>query len=156
MVTPIPGFSWEEHYGPQRDHELATKIVETLENLLRQRCDAPPSLFIAAPNPGLWDVVEAQLADLVLLNDSFYTVTRRKRPNAYATADRRVFEKLLPFFFRSGPPETALLVVAGLDPGISRADFGDLITRMIRGVDFAPPPHFVVMYFDSGDLMSQR
>jgi hypothetical protein len=156
MVSPIAGYSWKEHYGPEQDHELARKIVESLEERLRQKCGGAPALFVVAPNPGLWEEVEAQLSSLASLSDSFYTVTRTRRPNAYATTDRYVFEKLLPFFFRSGRPETALMAVAGLDLRISRASFGELITRIIQEPDLAPPPYFAAMYFDEGDLMEQR
>jgi hypothetical protein len=156
MVSPIAGYSWKERYGPEEDRELARKIVGSLEERLRQRCGDPPALFVAAPNPGLWEEVEARLSSLISLSDSFYTVTRTKRPHAYVTADRHVFEKLLPFFFRSGRPETALLAVANLDLGISRASFGDLITRLIQERELAPPPYCAAMYFDEGDLIEQR
>jgi hypothetical protein len=156
MLSKIAGYSWEEHYGPDQDRELARKIVGSLEERLRQKCKGAPSLFIAAPHPGLVEEVEARLSSLVTLSDSFYVITRTRRPNAYATEDRQVFEKLLPFFFRWGCPETTLLAVAGLDHGISRANFGDLITRMIQEPELVSPPYFALMYFDEGDLFVQR
>lgn len=151
MVTPvIAALSWRETMTAAERETLAARIVAALRVRLGA-VDAATILYVAAPNPGAWDVAEARLIAMAHDRGGIRRIVRHRRPTIYATRDAGLFCFLLPTIFDLGPPEMTLLALVESGSPADAA-IADHVTAIVEGTGNAAP--FAGIHYDSGDAMT--